>query len=277
MKQGNDVADHHAGLGVRECPSGEINRIRNLDSKAWWFQERMIQALMLLPKRGRHPNERTYHNETPELKIPHDRQRQAGARLLQHEVSRRGPMIECIKCGQFWESTATNLILAQGMCPGPKIYGDQQYKQERPWIIPAKRGPIWWGKHKLHKSHRAAWYRGVLFCSGCGHFSLKGQSLRGLGKPCSHNPTSRYCQMTMKLIRHGTKRAGLTDWPDYDNVPGKDEPIIANISYQDTRWDTGPPPRTYNTSKTMTGQKIAEKKGIFDFESPSQAKHHCQD
>ena len=42
MKQGNDVADYHAGLGVRECPSGEVNRIRNLDSKAWWFQERMI-------------------------------------------------------------------------------------------------------------------------------------------------------------------------------------------------------------------------------------------
>ena len=33
MKQGNDVADHHAGLGVRECPAGEANRIRNLDSK----------------------------------------------------------------------------------------------------------------------------------------------------------------------------------------------------------------------------------------------------
>ena len=211
MKQGNDVADHHAGLGVRECPSGEANRIRNLDSKAWWFQERMVRALMLLPKRGRHPHERTYLNDTPLPKVPHNRQRFAGARLLKHEVSRRGPMIECIKCGQFWESTATNLILAQGMCPGPKIYGDQQYKKERPWIIPAKRGPIWWGKHKLHKTHKAAWYRGVLYCSGCGHFSLKGQSLRGLGQPCFNNPAGRYCQMTMKLIKHGTKRAGFSD------------------------------------------------------------------
>ena len=50
MNQGNDVADHHAGLGVRECPTGEANRSRNLDSKAWWFQERMVQALMRLPK-----------------------------------------------------------------------------------------------------------------------------------------------------------------------------------------------------------------------------------
>ena len=60
MKQGNDVADHHAVLGVRECPTGEANRIRNLDSKARWFQERMVQALMLLPKRGRHPHERAH-------------------------------------------------------------------------------------------------------------------------------------------------------------------------------------------------------------------------
>ena len=168
-------------------------------------------------------------------------------------------MIECIKCGQFWESTATNLILAQGMCPGPKIYGDQQYKRERPWIIPAKRGNIWWGKHKLHKSHRAAWYRGVIFCSGCGHFSLKGKSLRGLAKECHNNPAGRYCQMTMKLIKHGTKRAGFSDWPEYDNIPGKEEPHIANIAYQDNAWDNGPPPRVYNTGKTVTGAKIADK------------------
>ena len=166
-------------------------------------------------------------------------------------------MIECIKCGQFWESTATNLILAQGMCPGPKLYGVQQH--ERPWIIPAKRGPIWWGKHKLHTSHRAAWYRGVLFCTGCGHFSLNGNSLRGLGKRCYNNPAGRYCQMTIKLIRHGTKRAGFSDWPEYDNIPGKGEPMIANIAYQDTAWDNGPPPRTYNTGKTLTGEKVAEK------------------
>ena len=95
---------------------------------------------------------------------------------MKHDVNRRGPMIECKRCGQFWESTATNLILAQGMCPGPRIYGKPQH--ERPWLIPNKRGPIWWGKHKLHKTHAAAWYRGVLYCSECGHFSLKGKSLR---------------------------------------------------------------------------------------------------
>ena len=181
----------------------------------------MVQALLLLPKRGRHPHERAHINESPQIKIPHKRQRQAGARLLRHEVSRRGPMIECTTCGQFWEPTATKLILAQGMYPGPRLYGKIQH--ERPWMIPSKRGPIWWGKHRLHKSHKAAWYRGVLYCSGCGHFSLKGNSLRGLAQRCHVNPGGRYCQMTMKLIKDSTKRAGFSDWPTYDNRPGKED------------------------------------------------------
>ena len=72
LQDGNIFADYHAGLGVRECPSGEANRIRNVDSKARWFQERMVQALLMLPKRGRHPNERDHLRETEShLRIPH--------------------------------------------------------------------------------------------------------------------------------------------------------------------------------------------------------------
>ena len=51
LQDGNNCADHHAGLGVRECSSGEANRIRNIDSKERWFQERMVQALLTLPKK----------------------------------------------------------------------------------------------------------------------------------------------------------------------------------------------------------------------------------
>ena len=65
--------------------------------------------------------------------------------------------------------------------------------------------------------------------------------------------------MTMKLIRFGTKRAGFADWPRYDNIPGNKEPHIAKIAYQDPCWEDRPPPRTYNTQKTLTGEKIAEK------------------
>ena len=142
----------------------------------------MIQALLLLPKKGRHPNEQHHLSEVEQTRRPHITRRVARAKILNHEVFRRGPMLECLRCGQFWESTASSLIYFEGVCPGTKLHGPPQ--KERPWVIPANSGPIWWGRSKLHRSHRASWYRGVLYCSNCGHFSLKGQSLRGLGKKC---------------------------------------------------------------------------------------------
>ena len=105
----------------------------------------------------------------------------------------------------------------------------------------------------------ASWYRGVLYCSKCGHFFFKGQSLRGFGKGCQPSLGSRYCQMTMNLIRHGTNRAGFKDWPTYNNVPGSEEPYIARCAHPDPEWIKEPPPRTYNTSKTITGENIAKK------------------
>ena len=57
LQDGNNCADYHAGQAAIECPTGEANRIRNIDSKARWFQERRIQAILLLPKKGRHPQE----------------------------------------------------------------------------------------------------------------------------------------------------------------------------------------------------------------------------
>ena len=65
--------------------------------------------------------------------------------------------------------------------------------------------------------------------------------------------------MTMKLIRHWTNRAGFKDWPTYDNKPGPDEPHIARCAIPDPEWIKEPPPRTYNKSKTVTGDNIAEK------------------
>ena len=65
--------------------------------------------------------------------------------------------------------------------------------------------------------------------------------------------------MTMNLIRHGTKRAGFKDWPTYDNKPGNEEPEIARCAVPDTEWIKEPPAQTYNTSKTITGENIANK------------------
>ena len=65
--------------------------------------------------------------------------------------------------------------------------------------------------------------------------------------------------MTMNLIKHGTPRAGFKDWPTYNNIPGKEEPEIARCAYPNPDWEKEPPPRTYNTSKRSTGERIAKK------------------
>ena len=65
--------------------------------------------------------------------------------------------------------------------------------------------------------------------------------------------------MTMNLIKLGTKRAGFKDWPTYDNKPGPEEPEIARCAIPDPDWVQEPPPRTYNTNRTPTGEQIASK------------------
>ena len=55
VQSGNICADHHAGEAVIEAPASEVAKIRYINSQERWFQERMIQAIMLLPKKGQTP------------------------------------------------------------------------------------------------------------------------------------------------------------------------------------------------------------------------------
>ena len=99
LQDGNNCADYHAGQAVIECPIGEANRIRKIDRKVRWFQEGMIQAILLLPRRGRHPQEQHHIGEVVKQNQPHINQKVVRAKILEHEVFRRGPMLECLRCG----------------------------------------------------------------------------------------------------------------------------------------------------------------------------------
>ena len=95
LKHGNDMADKYAGQAVIEVTSGDEARVRRLDRKTRLIQERMIQAIFMLPKRARHPEESAPEPST--IRAP----RIAAAKALNHQVSRRGPYVECARCGQF--------------------------------------------------------------------------------------------------------------------------------------------------------------------------------
>ena len=134
LKYGNDMADKYAGEAVREVTSGDEARVFRLDRKTRLFQERMIQAIFLLPKRARHPEEPAA--EPNITRAP----RVAAAKRLQHEVSRRGPYLECARCGQFWLSKRIDILENLGPCLGHTIYGKPE--RGRPWVIPTGNRPI---------------------------------------------------------------------------------------------------------------------------------------
>ena len=116
-----------------EAPASEASNIGWQDHKLRAIQERMISALKLLPRRGRHPQE---SSSLVESRAPRRRrdEKVGPAKDMGHSITRRGPMLECDKCGLFWLSANTDQILSRGPCLGHNTYGDQP--QDRPWVIP---------------------------------------------------------------------------------------------------------------------------------------------
>ena len=58
QRLGNQCADHHAGLAVQEVPASEVASVHWRDRKQTAIRERMMLALQMLPRRGRHPSRR---------------------------------------------------------------------------------------------------------------------------------------------------------------------------------------------------------------------------
>ena len=218
QRLGNQCADHHAGNGVEELPTSEIVMIRWKDRKQRAIQERMILALQMLPWRGRHPQEggSLTEGDKPAPKKP----RIGPAEAQKHVVKRRGPMLECERCGLFWLAANTDTIVSRGICLGHNTYGETP--QDRPWVIPSNGVPVIWGSRELHRSHRAKWMRGILYCGQCGCHSIHGQSLRGLAQQCRMNPKGKYAVDTRRMIATGKVRQGVKEWPQTNNYPNKE-------------------------------------------------------
>ena len=210
QQKGNQCADHYAGISVVEVPASEVAHINWQDRKLRAIQERMITALQMLPHRARHPRENISLSEAPAPRTKSNA-RAAPAEAMQHVVKRRGPMLECEKCGLFWAAASTQAILDRGPCLGHTTYGTQP--SDRPWVIPSNGLEVIWGRTTLHRSHQAKWLRGVLYCGQCGCHSIEGQSLRDLGKLCKMNPQSKYVVDTRRMMSTGRPRQGVKAWP----------------------------------------------------------------
>ena len=249
LKYGNDMADKYAGEAVREISSGDESRVRRLDWKTRLIQERMIQAIFLLPKRGRHPEEPSPEPLTIRaLRI-------AAAKRLQHEVSRRGPYLECARCGQFWLSKHIDILDDLGPCMGHTIYGKPE--RDRPWVIPTGHKALRWGQQVLHKSHQAKWVRGVMYCTECGAYSTNGHTFKKLADVCKPNPKSQYAQQTRGLSQ-GKLRPGIKKWPCSHNYPGNKR-ITDYHYYPEPNWKNNDTDIDDPRGLTHTGRMAADK------------------
>ena len=219
QQRGNQCADHYAGISVVEVPASEVAHINWQDRKLRAIQERMIVALHMLQQRARHPREETSLSEALPPRTESNA-RAAPAEAMQHVVKRRGPMLECEKCGLFWAAANTQSILDRGPCLGHNTYGTPP--SDRPWIIPSNGPEVIWGRSTLHRSHQARWLTGVLYCGQCGCHSIEGQSLRFLARRCKMNPQSKYAVDTRRMMFTGRPRQGIRAWPLEHNTPGKE-------------------------------------------------------
>ena len=216
--------------------------IRWKDHKQRAIQERMILALQMLPWRGRHPHEGSTltEGEKPAPSKP----RIGPAEAQKHVVKRRGRMLECERGGLFWLASNTDLVVSRGVCLGHNTYG--RTPQDRPWVIPSKGAPVIWGATELHRSHRARWMRGILYCGQCGCYSIQGQSLRGLAHQCKMNPKGKCAVDTRRMIVTGKVRQGVKEWPQTSNFPNKE--LLG-------RCDLYPDPRGRESQSGETGQE----------------------
>ena len=163
-------------------------------------QGRPESAIFLVPRRARHPKETAAEpaiNKAPRI---------AQAKALQHEVTRRGPYLECQRCGQFWLSRRVDILAELGPCPGHTVYGKPE--RDRPWVIPSGGKAIRWGKQTLHRTHQTKWLRGIMYCTECGAYSTSGHTFRRLRAPCEPKPNSQYTLQTNRL-HEGKLRPGL--------------------------------------------------------------------
>ena len=115
----NNMADRYAGQAVVEVTTGDESRVRRMDRQTRLTQERMIQAIFLLPRRARHPEDVTSEPAIPYARAP----RIAQAKALEYDVTRRGPYLECQRCGQFWLSKRVDILADLGQWSGQHAYG----------------------------------------------------------------------------------------------------------------------------------------------------------
>ena len=81
------------------------------------------------------------------------------------KIDKSGMYYSCSLCGQQWNKQQRKQVINYGVCPGPKIWGQNQGML---LDIPKNLAPgseLIWAGVKLHKSYNIVWKQGlVIIC-----------------------------------------------------------------------------------------------------------------
>ncbi len=91
-------------------------------------------------------------------------------------------------------TSARARIVALGKCPGPKKWAKEPDVEAQIWK-PMQGSKLVINGVELHRSHNLNWFRGLAYCTKCGHYSAGGK-VEKLAYPCELRvgecPTTQY-------------------------------------------------------------------------------------
>jgi hypothetical protein len=201
---GNDLADHWAGHGalIDQIPDTTKNIVNTIDATAWTIQKRLITICM---------NYLEHEKYTPKEPKPRqgsilDTSIEAHGHTIMYTPGTNSKESICGECGQTWTKNTRQEMLHQ--CPGT-IWGTPPQDIEAPWRPYHSKGIIYKGK-RLHRTHKLAWIRGIMYCTVCGSYTIT--KVGSLARQCRMTRSTNG-KRVMTDINNGTCPCKHVVWP----------------------------------------------------------------
>ena len=159
------------------------------------------------------------HNSIKHEKLqPMARINQLNSRLEEcghHLEENQGGWYSCLQCGQSWHLKHRHFIIAQGQCPGPKIWEtipSGMYPDIPKRVVLGSE--LVWAGQKIHQTHNTCWKQGLVICMRCGCLS-QGTRIVGLVRKCRGRTGDNNSRIRLRRFRCGMHPVHKGKWPLY--------------------------------------------------------------
>jgi len=126
---------------------------------------------------------------------------------LGHDIEVQRTTLKCTRCCCSRPTKEAQKWVKEGVCQGPPAPSTGDTTAPRP---PTERvqAPQRFGRGLVHPTHRTTLIKGLLFCWGCGGFSVT--KVRALAKPCAPLKSKR---VRLARVRSGLPPTRAVQWP----------------------------------------------------------------